>query len=109
MHSTRSLQFEIIILRSLRSLRLCTFNNDITAQLLLTSEHEVRADYKEKSRDPLGGNESQPFKHMPRQNYVKITPDLGHRVTNLELLANVSRIYRHLYLLTRDHTFHRTL
>ena len=37
-------KLKCLYLRSLRSLRWCTFNNDITAQLLLTSEHEVRAD-----------------------------------------------------------------
>ncbi len=61
------------------------------------------------SRDPLGGNESQPFKHMPRQNYVKITRDLGHTELNQVNLANAVQIYRHQHLLTRDHTFHRTL
>ena len=61
------------------------------------------------SRDPLGGNESQPFKHMTRQNYVKITQDLGHMELNLGHLSNVFQIYRHQHLLTRVHTFHRTL
>ena len=65
--------------------------------------------YKERSRDPLGGNESQPFNYMTRQNYVKITQDLGHRVANLELLSNVSQIYRHQHLLTHVHTFHQIL
>ena len=77
--------------------------------MLIKRARSASGNYKELSRDPLGGNESQPFKHMPRQNYVKITPDLGHMELNLGLLANVFQIYRHQHLLTRVHTFHRTL
>ena len=85
-------------------------NHDITVQLLLMKRaRSASGKHKESSRDPLGGNESQPLDYMPRQNYVKITRDRGHRVANLGHLANVFRIYRHQRLLTRVHTFHRTL
>jgi len=65
--------------------------------------------YKENRRDPLGGNESRESKHMPRQNYVNFTQDLGHMELDQELPANVSRIYRHQRLSGHDHTSHRTL